>query len=618
MTTLVHPAMPSPGPPTPSPSTSLPISSEARTLLNELKGMLGGLKTDHDALRQRVEAIAAHPALAPGPTQAPPPSSSASPAASAFTPTVHPNPLPQPTLPPTPLVSHATAAVHPDISAFLDPVASSIASAAATAISDAAAIGSHILPGGSFTKATPRGAAAGYPPTKPAGLERFKGRMYVRGVTEQDTYDTHAYQYGTSTYNGDGSMMPKVILYPHCDLAQPSAADDDVRVAIAYAVKEDVAVVCRTGGHQYSGCSSTAGDNIQLDLSESYPQFVWDDAAGLLRVGISHGLTEFNTKLHQLGLFVPTGQCSHVHLGGHVQTGGYGQLCRSFGLFADHVVQIRLILASGEERLVSKGSTDPKEQDLWFGVMGGSPGNWGVVTHATIAPHRDRDHPNSRGLKALYPYHRDALQRLLQLMVDMSEKEELDSDFDFSLSALSGGELVLPFFFPNNLDEAMARYHRDLFGNSGLPVWPSGILVYAQWANLGGAAQPYTDREQSFFDRIMRAAGDPFIPNVLDPSYHTPMSQLALSWVFANVREFPLPFIKRTYDTASTTLDKTGMAKWLADRVDAIETGGKNGLRVSMQTQYATTHTHTSHSHTLMHSPHTPQPPCWPTLTRQS
>ena len=456
-------AMPSPSSLTP---VSPPTTHDTHNLLDEIRGLLSGLKVDHDHLRQKVDAIASHPALTPPspplPTQplSSTPTPSPLPHTSLTPPTTHPFPTPP---------THST--LQPDLSAFLDPLASRLTTDASDAIARTASLLSTTLPGGALTRPPATGAAAGYPPLKPAGLEKFRGRMFIRGVTEPLAYDSHAYQYGTSTFNGDGSMMPALILYPHCDLSQPTAADDDVRLAIAYAVQRDVSIACRTGGHQYSGMSSTSGDNIQLDLSEAYPQFVWDDAAGLLRVGVSHGLSEFNTKLAKLGLFVPTGQCSHVHLGGHVQTGGYGQLARSFGLFADHIVQVRLILASGEVREVSKGSADVGEQELWFGVMGGSPGNWGVVTHATIAPHRDRDHPHARGLKALYPYHRDALQRLTQLMVDMSEGgEELDGDFDFCFSTLSGGDLVLPFFFPDNLDEAMSRYHRALYGNSQQPV----------------------------------------------------------------------------------------------------------------------------------------------------
>src|SRR5690606_36648880 len=100
-----------------------------------------------------------------------------------------------------------------------------------------------------------------------------------------------------------------------------------------YAAANNIAIAVRTGGHAYTGTSSTTSNNIQLDLSEAYNDWDYDAKTGLLRVGISHSLQELNTKLREKGLFMPTGQCYDVHVGGHAQTGGYGQLSRSFGLF---------------------------------------------------------------------------------------------------------------------------------------------------------------------------------------------------------------------------------------------------------------------------------------------
>lgn len=90
----------------------------------------------------------------------------------------------------------------------------------------------------------------------------------------------------------------------------------------------------------------------------------------------------FHDKLVVKNRFVPHGQCSHVHLGRHVQTGGYGQLGRSLGLLADHVQKFRIINAKGEAKEIRRAivkdtdgqsieiHSNEEEKDLFFAVLG--------------------------------------------------------------------------------------------------------------------------------------------------------------------------------------------------------------------------------------------------------
>ena len=74
----------------------------------------------------------------------------------------------------------------------------------------------------------------------------------------------------------------------------------------------------------------------------------------LLRAGISFALLEMNEMLMSMNMFLPGGQCSHVHLGGHVQTGGYGMITRSHGLLSDYVEGFEIVVADEDKaRLVT-------------------------------------------------------------------------------------------------------------------------------------------------------------------------------------------------------------------------------------------------------------------------
>lgn len=84
--------------------------------------------------------------------------------------------------------------------------------------------------------------------------------------------------------------------------------------------------------------------------------------------------------------------------------------------------------------------------------MGGSPGNYGVLTHVFLKPLRDADHPNARGLKLYAPFfpsgqkiaHNDVLAKLLKIKAEMAADEDFPGDFDFCISVVSDFAGVCP------------------------------------------------------------------------------------------------------------------------------------------------------------------------------
>ena len=285
-----------------------------------------------------------------------------------------------------------------------------------------------------------------------ATIAGISGKQYLAGT---DDYMEQKYQYATSSHGQDHNMNPALIIQPR--------DKEDIKLVLKYAKDNKIAVAIRTGGHQYSGASSTGAPNIQLDLGDTFHgpddrAVLEKDEKSYVRSSVSWSLGDFNEYLAKNHVFVPHGQCTEVHVGGHVQTGGYGQLGRSFGLLGDHVISLELIDHNGSEREVTK-SSDP---GLFFALLGGSPGNLGVLTHFTIQVHRDDDYKGSLGLKALYWYSPETLKRLLDILVEMSDNDDFPRNYDLCVSCLSSSFKLLDLW--PELDGKMKRDHPDIYG----------------------------------------------------------------------------------------------------------------------------------------------------------
>ncbi|KAI9767280.1 MAG: hypothetical protein M1839_004546 [Geoglossum umbratile] len=378
-----------------------------------------------------------------------------------------------------------------------------------------------------------------------ATIAGVTGSQFAIGTQQ---YENIRYQYATSSHEIENPMNPQLIIQPQ--------NKNDIVLALKYAKSQKIAVAIRTGGHQYSGASSTTAPNIQLDLKRTFrapddQRFVEAGGKAYVRTSVSWSLGALNTFLGNHKVFVPHGQCVNVHIGGHVQTGGYGQLGRSFGLFGDRVLSLELIDYDGNFKEVTRTS-DP---ELFYALLGGSPGNLGVITHFTIEVLRDSDYKGSLGLKSLYWYNPQTLKRLVDIL---------------------RAQLVIQALGPiprgGRQDEAE---HPEIYGEDGIPFWPRTIAVYAQWVPFDEKDAP----DMAWFDRIRKDS----LFNL--PVKEKPMSELTSDWMFRNVREFEHPYVKRTHLTNSSTLGKDGWASWITDRIDAVVKPDDNHCYLSAQLQ---------------------------------
>lgn len=461
-------------------------------------------------------------------------------------------------------------------------------------------------------------------------------RIFYRSNT--DEYTANAYSYGTTSHKW-GTMRPAIVIYPE-------TLEDIIKV-VNYARKQDIGIAVRTGGHQYSGASSTSGENIQIDMSDVFQgekDFHFDPTTNLLHIGISFSLLEVNDRLRENKLFLPHGQCVHVHLGGHFSSGGYGQLSRAFGLLCDHCEGFDIVLASGIHTTIwrpnsimakNKPSVVGKKMndDLFWAVLGGSPGNYGIITHLYLRPHHDRDHPDSRGMKLLTLYSKEKLEKILNITAEMNDDVNLARDFDLCITTTSDAiqSWGLRTFFQwkpkyNNLDEKIMVEHPDCYADGvewaeqeklSIPAIPTPtILIYLQWANVRGAEEKFGDEHAKWFEKIREASrpnimdmmlgqakgggilastfdalktiwGHSDVRNYLYVDYrkHTPMSELTRYWVYEDVREYVKPYEKRAYASNKHNLRTNGWPEYAARRLDMIINGDDKSIDVISQIQ---------------------------------
>ena len=396
-----------------------------------------------------------------------------------------------------------------------------------------------------------------------ATIQGISGNQFT---PNSEDYGDWWYQYATTTHAIDHNMNPGLIIQP--------TSKEDIKLAIQYAKQNKKAIAIRTGGHQYSGASSTGKENILLDLRSSFRTpndlaYFEKGPKSYVRASVSHSLGEFNAYLGQHKVFVPHGQCVEVHLGGHVQTGGYGQLGRSFGLLGDHVTSLEIIDHEGKEQEITK-SEDP---DLYFAWLGGSPGNLGVLTHFTIEVHRDKDYEGSMGLRVLHLYNTDKLRELLGYLAEMNDHPDFPRNYDLCISVLSSSADILGWM--GGLDNEMEKRHPEIFGTDKNPAWPRMIIVYAQWVPFSKNDKP----DMAWFKKFSKDSW--FQPGV----EKKPMSELTAQWIFRNTREFDLAYVKRTYVTKATNLSTNGWVDWVVSRMDRVVQPIGNGQWLSAQIQ---------------------------------
>jgi hypothetical protein len=373
--------------------------------------------------------------------------------------------------------------------------------------------------------------------TKASSL-KFDGQWFTIG---DDEYRQKRLQYATTSFPEE-DVSPRMILYP-----AEGSGEQDIQKAMCLCRDVGMKIAMRTGGHQYCGYSSTPPVNMQIDVSQTFPEYEYDAESNVLRCGVSHALGDWAQQNSDNGIYLPMGVCAHVHLGGHVHTGGWGMVARSHGILADHVLAFDIILASGEkERIVrpEEGKTTQHNDDVFYAVLGGGKGgDFGIVTHWEFSPLRDKDYPNSACYTFTWLWSKDKMEGVVRKMAQLSKlcaSGEIPSDYEFMLTITGTGMMnLLPEPVKAGLRE---RGHIGEELAEGLLV-PPLIQMWMCFTNKGGKDETFDDQWfESFTEEDV--CGD-VVFAVREKN--TPVSHgLAEHFIMKQDREMEYPFVKRS------------------------------------------------------------------------
>jgi FAD/FMN-containing dehydrogenase len=173
------------------------------------------------------------------------------------------------------------------------------------------------------------------------------------------------------------------------------AGAGDVTAAVNFARTQGLLTAVRSGGHSLSGQSVCDGGLI-IDLSQMSGIRI-DPLAKRARVEPGVLLAALDREAQAFGLAAPLGTVSDTGAAGLTLGGGFGRLCRKYGLACDNLMAADLVTADG--RFVKVSATE--NPDLLWALRGGG-GNFGVVTSFEYRLHAVG--PTMFGGQLAYPF----------------------------------------------------------------------------------------------------------------------------------------------------------------------------------------------------------------------
>jgi len=183
------------------------------------------------------------------------------------------------------------------------------------------------------------------------------------------------YSSKVNPYNLDYPVYPAALVRP--------TTVEQVSAAVKCAVKADVKVQPRSGGHSFANyCLGGVDGALVVDLVH-LQKFEIDTTTWKATIGAGTLLGDVTTRLHDAGgRAIAHGTCPQVGIGGHATIGGLGPTSRQWGSTLDHIREVEVVLANG----TITRANDNQNTDLYFAIRGAGA-SYGIVTEFVFVTH---------------------------------------------------------------------------------------------------------------------------------------------------------------------------------------------------------------------------------------
>ncbi len=172
--------------------------------------------------------------------------------------------------------------------------------------------------------------------------------------------------------------------FPSYAVAATSVAQ--IQLAVNFARNANLRLIVKNTGHDFNGKSTGAGAlsiwTHKLKQVKFYASLTQDHYTGpAFKVGSGVQAFELYAAADQNGVTVVGGEGKTVGvMGGYILGGGHSPLSSLYGMAADQVLAMEVVLPSGQF-VTASNSSNP---DLFWALRGGGGSTFGVVTSVTV------------------------------------------------------------------------------------------------------------------------------------------------------------------------------------------------------------------------------------------